>query len=68
MLKTHITFYQDLQDINDKMRRLVSDMVHFKDEIKIDLLKITIIDIMKAIVKASDYIRTFLAKRKIGEE
>jgi hypothetical protein len=66
-LKTQNVFYQDLTDLNAEMRGLVSDLIEIKDMIRIDLLRVTVIETMKTIVEASDDIRTFLAKRGIGE-
>ena len=67
LLKTQSLFYRDLVALNAEMRTLVSDLMEIRDMIKTDSLKITVIEIMRVVVEASDYIRTFLAKRKIGE-
>ena len=65
--KTQSLFCQDLADLNAKMRSLVSDMIEIRDMIKIDSLRITMIETMRVIVEASDYIRDFMAKTRIGE-
>ena len=66
LLKTQSLFYRDLADLNAEMRSLVSDLIEIRDMIKIDSLRITVVEIMKVIVEASDYIRAFMAKRRIG--
>ena len=65
-LKTQSLFYQDLADLNAEMSSLVSDLIEIRDMIKIDSLRITVIEIMRVIVEASNYIRDFLAKTRIG--
>ena len=65
-LKTQSLFYQDLADLNAEMRSLVSDLIEIRDMIKIDSLRITVIEIMRVIVEASNYIRDFMAKTRIG--
>lgn len=67
LLKTHSQFHQDLLNLHEEMRNLVSDLIAIKDIIRVDLLRTIVIDIMKAIVEVSDYIRVLLSKRKIGQ-
>ena len=67
LLKTQSVFYQDLFNLHEEMHNLVSDLIEIKDVIRVDLLRLTVIDVMKAIIEASDYIKMFLAKRKMGQ-
>lgn len=67
LLKTQSVFYQDLFNLHEEMHNLVSDLIKIKDVIRVDLLRLTVIDVMRAIIEASDYIKMFLAKRKMGQ-
>ena len=49
------------------MRRLLSDLMDLKDHVKIDSLRISVIESMKAILEASQYIRDYLEDNKFGE-
>ena len=49
------------------MRRLLSDLMDLKEHVKIDSLRISVIESMKAILEASRYIRDYLEKNKLGE-
>ena len=67
MLKNQSDFHQGLKDLNEEMRRLLSDLMDIKDHVKIDSLRIAVIESMKAILEASQYIRDYLEVNKLGE-
>ena len=50
------------------MRRLLSSMVDLKDHVKIDSLRFSVLESMKAILEASQYIRDYLEDNKFGED
>ena len=68
ILKNQSDFHQGLRDLNEEMRRLLSDMVDLKGHVKIDLLRISVLESMKAILEASQYIRDYLEDNKFGED
>ena len=57
-----------LKDLNEEMQRLLSDLMDIKDHVKIDLLRISVIESMKAILEASQYIWDYLEVNKLGEQ
>ena len=67
LLTNYNEFNQDLKNLNNEIRILLSHLIAIKNKISLIELRNTVIEIMKAIVDASDYTRTFLAKSKIGE-
>ena len=67
LLTNYNQFNQDLKDINNEIHILLSHLIAIKDNISLIELRNTVVEMMKAIVNASDYTRTFLAKSKIGE-
>ena len=67
VLKNQSEFNQGLKDLNEEMRRLLSDLMDIKDIVKIDSLKKSVIASMKAILDASQYIRNHLEKDKSSE-
>ena len=67
ILKNQSDFHQGLKDLNEEMRRLLSDLMDLKDHVKIDSLKISVIESMEAILEASQYIRNYVEKNKSGE-
>ena len=44
LLKTQSLFYRDFADLNAEMRSLVSDLIEIRDMIKIDSLRITVVE------------------------
>ena len=67
LLKYQSEFNQGLKDLNEEMRRLLSDLIDLKDIVKIDSLKNSVIASMEAILKASQYIRDHFEKDKYRE-
>ena len=49
------------------MRQLLSDLMDLKDHVKIDSLRISVTESMKAILEASRYLRDYLDDNKLGE-
>ena len=67
VLKNQSEFNQGLEDLNEEMRRLLSDLIDLKDIVKIDSLKNSVIASMKAILEASQYIQKYLEENKFRE-
>ena len=67
VLQNQSDFHQGLKDLNEEMRRLLSDMVALQDHVKIDSLRMSVIETMKAILEASQYILDYLEENKFGE-
>ena len=49
------------------MRQLLSNLMDLRDHVKIDSLRISMIESMKAILEASQYIRDYLEYHTHGE-
>ena len=67
VLKNQGEFNQGLKDLEEEMRRLLSDLMDIKDLVKIDSLKKSVIASMKAILDASQYIGDYLEENKFRE-
>jgi len=66
-LENEKTFNDDLRGLAVEMCKLLACLAEVKDQAKFDLLKDTVIDIMKAICEAAEFMKEYLERNVLGE-
>jgi hypothetical protein len=65
-LQNEKTFNNDLQDLGVEIRKLLSCLAEVKDQAKLVHLKGIVVDIMKAICQAAEFINEYLKQNILG--
>jgi hypothetical protein len=66
-LQNEKTFNDDLRGLAVEMRKLLSCLAEVKEQAKFVFLKDTVIDIMKAICEAAEFMKDYLERDFLGE-
>lgn len=65
-MKNEKTFNDDLRGLGVEMHKLLSCLVEVEDQAKLVRLKDTVVDIMKAIRQAAEFIKQYLERNALG--
>ena len=68
MLRNAKAFNDDLRDLATEIHQLLSCLADVQDRAELDYLKDTVIDVMKAISDAANYIKDYIDQNTFREE